>query len=184
MDWSFNEYYNSRETALEDLTKIIRKEVEALIDVGAKIIQFDDPAISSRPQDFSLVVDSYKELTKDLNAYFILHHCYGDITPIWGKMQRLPVDNFDLETTNSDFSLFPLLKQTPTKKDITIGLVESHRHEVESPNVIAKRLQASLKNIPVNQLWVAPDCGLKTRTVDEARRKLQALSKTILKIRG
>src|SRR5258706_5051438 len=49
MDWTFNDYYASREAVLEDLVPIIKKEVAALAEAGAKIIQIDEPALSSRP---------------------------------------------------------------------------------------------------------------------------------------
>lgn len=184
MDWAFNEYYNSREAALKDMTAVIRKEVEALEEAGAKFIQFDEPAISSRPIDFPLISEAYRTITEDIAAYFILHHCYGDLDSVWPKLQRLPVDNLDIETANSNFSILPLIKKYPAKKDITIGVIDAHRHEIESPSQITSRLKSALRVIPAAQLWVAPDCGLKTRIPVEARRKLLAMSQAVLKLRA
>jgi len=183
LDWSFNEFYSSRESALNDLTNIIRKEVEALSHIGAKIIQIDEPALSSRPDEFALIAEAFRKITHKIPSYFILHHCYGDIGPIWSKMQNLPVDNFDLDTTNSDFAILKLIMKHPTKKDLTLGFIDCHTHEVESPQAVYDRIKRVLKVLPASQLWVAPDCGLRTREYTEAQQKLVSLQKATLKAR-
>ncbi|OVE78184.1 hypothetical protein BVX98_01160 [bacterium F11] len=182
-DWSYNEFYSDRESGVRDLTEIIKKEIVSLLDVGARIIQIDEPALSSRPAEFSLISDSLKEITAGTRAYFILHHCYGDVVPIWSKMQRLPVDQFSLEATNSQFSILSLLKKVPSPKDLSIGVVESHQHNVETPPDISRRIRKVMKSVPPRQLWFSPDCGLKTRRFDEAERKMHALSLAIKKVR-
>ncbi len=178
MDWTFNEYYNSREAACEDLVAIIKKEVHALADAGAKIIQIDEPALSSRPQEFSLVADALNEITSGLKSYFILHFCYGDISTLWARIRTLPVDNFSIEATNSNFEILPLIKKFPTPKDFSIGVVDSHSHIVESPRKLNTTLRQILKIIPAQQLWLSPDCGLKTRTMEEAQSKIKVMVKS------
>ncbi len=184
MDWSFNEYYPSRTSICEDMTKIIRKEIETLIENGARIIQIDEPAISSRPHEFSLAANALKELTAGLKTYFILHHRHGDLSAIWDKWIRLPVDNFSFEITNPGLPVLPLFKKSPTHKDITLGIIEAHSHVVETPAQIQKRLKDALKIIPANQVWLSSDSGLRTRTTEEATQKMAVLSKTILKLRS
>lgn len=184
MDWSFNEHYGSRENLLEDLTTALRKEITMLVDNGARIVQIDDPAISGKPDEFNMIHAAYKKLTDGLKCYFVLHHCYGDIGPVWQRMARLPVDNFSLEACNATFQILPLLRKHPTPKDITLGLVDSHSHTIESVREVHKNLQTALKYIPAAQLWISPDCGLKTRTIDEAFQKLDVLVKSSQKIRA
>jgi len=78
MDWSFNEYYKDREATCMALAQVIRKEVEALISAGAKLIQIDEPACSVRPSELPLVIQSMNVVTEGLPAYFFTHICYGD----------------------------------------------------------------------------------------------------------
>lgn len=183
LTWSFNEYYPSKETALIDLTKIIRREIQTLVDSGAKIIQIDEPALSTQPDDFPLILDSLKEITAGFKSYFILHHCYGNLAEVWDKMQRIPVDNFDLETTNVPVSLSTLFKKFPTKKDVSFGVIDSHSARIESPRLVGDRIREAAKTIPASQLWISPDCGLKTRTSDQVTEKLTVMIDTVKKFR-
>jgi len=184
MDWSFDEHYPSREAALADLTAIIRREVVALAEAGAKLIQIDEPALSSKPKEFPLIQSSLKEITAGLRCYFILHHCYGDVTPLWEKMQQLPVDNFHLEMTNSAFSLLPLMKKLPTTKDLCVGIIESHSHLIDTPREVHQRINSVIDFVAPGQLWFSPDCGLKTRTTEETIGKLRVLVAAVGKTRA
>jgi len=168
MDWSFNEFYSSREAACQDLVEIIRRELKALTEAGAKIIQIDEPALSSRLEESALIIMTLKDLTSGMKAYLILHHCYGDLSGLWPKLQRLPIDNSSFETANSNFSFLPWVRKNPTSKDVTIGVLDSHSHLIETPRQIAERVKQALRAIPARQLWISPDCGLKTRTAEEA----------------
>jgi 5-methyltetrahydropteroyltriglutamate--homocysteine methyltransferase len=183
MDWSFNEYYSSREAICADLTAILRKEIEGLVENGARVIQIDEPAISARPDEFSLAADCIKELIKGFRSYFILHHRHGDLTPVWSKLIRLPVDNIAFEITNPALSTLSLLRKESGDKDFTIGIIEAHNHEVESPQKISERIKETLKVIPANKLWFSSDAGLRTRTTEEAVQKMTVLSKTAHKFR-
>jgi 5-methyltetrahydropteroyltriglutamate--homocysteine methyltransferase len=53
--------------------------------------------------------------------------------------------------------------------------VDSHSHEIENDPVVEQRLRQAVEVIPKEAIWVDPDCGLKTRTVDEAIAKMQAV---------
>ncbi len=183
MDWSFNEFYPSREAICRDLTRIIKKELEILIENGVKIIQIDEPALSSRPGEFNLVASALKELTEGLRAYFILHHRHGNLTTLWPKMIHLPVDNLAFEMTNPSLPVLPLVKKYPTKKDLTVGIIEAHNHVVETPRLVLGRAKEALKVIPKEQIWFSTNAGLRTRTSDEAVQKLTVLGETVLKLR-
>jgi 5-methyltetrahydropteroyltriglutamate--homocysteine methyltransferase len=108
-----------------------------------------------------------------LNAYFITHACYGAFDEIYPAMLELPVDNFDLEMSNSELDMLDLFRQAPFTKDISFGVVDVHSHVIEDPGAAGKRLDDAQRVIPKNNIWVDPDCGLKTRTVDEAIDKLR-----------
>ena len=113
MDWSFIEYYPDRRTACLALAKELRKEVEALIEEGAKIIQIDEPATSVRPEELPVAIEAMHIVTDGLPAYFITHICYGAFENIYPGMLDLPVDNFDLEMSNSGLDMLELFKKAP-----------------------------------------------------------------------
>lgn len=184
MDWSFNEYYPTRRDACLALAREVRKEVEALIGAGCKIIQIDEPALSARPPELALATEAMQSVTRDLNAYFITHICYGDFASIYPGMLDLAVDNFDLELANSGVDMLPLFKRSAFTKDISYGVVDVHAHLIEGLEVAERRLKQGLEVLPRENVWVDPDCGLKTRTVDEAIAKLKTVVSAAQALRG
>ncbi len=175
MDWSFNEHYADREATALALADVIRKEVEALVDAGAKIIQVDEPATSVRPEEMPVVIDALNRVTQDLDAYFVTHICYGVFEQIYPEMLNMPVDNFDLELSNSDLDLVEKFKEDPFTKDISFGVVDVHDHRIESEDVVQQRISEARNVIDEDQLWIDPDCGMKTRTEEETTDKLEVL---------
>lgn len=173
MDWSFNEYYRDRKATCMALARELRKEVEALIEAGAKIIQIDEPALSVRPEELPIAVEAMQIVTEGMPAYFISHACYGAFEKIYPDMLNLPIDNFDLEMSNSNLDLLDLFKRIPFTKDLSFGVVDVHSHVIEDVETVCARVRQGLEVVPKEALWIDPDCGLKTRTVDEAIAKLR-----------
>jgi len=173
MDWSFNEHYADRRATAMGLAGVIRKEVEALIAAGCKIIQIDEPALSVRPEELPIAIEAMDATTKDLSAYFITHACYGAFEQIYPGMLELAVDNFDLEMSNNDLGLLEIFRGQPFTKDISFGVVDVHTHTMEDEDAVRQRVEQALTVLDKEQIWVDPDCGLKTRTVDEAIEKLR-----------
>jgi 5-methyltetrahydropteroyltriglutamate--homocysteine methyltransferase len=175
MDWSFIESYGDRRAAALALARELRKEVEALARAGAKIIQIDEPALSVRPEELSLAVEAMGVMTEGLPAYFITHVCYGAFERIYPGLLDLPVDNVDLEMSNNGLQMLALFEKNRFTKDLSFGAVDVHTHLVEVQSLVEARLNRALEVLPKEALWVDPDCGLKTRTVDEAIAKMRAV---------
>lgn len=184
MDWTFNEYYSDRKEACLALAHNLRKEVEALVNAGAKIIQIDEPALSARPNELSEFVDeAMKIMTEGWDAYFVSHICYGAFEYIYPEMLDLPVDNFDLEMSNSDLNLTELFEKNPFTKDISFGVIDVHSHLVEEEETVKERIDRTLEVLEFDQLWIDPDCGLKTRKKEEAKEKLTNMVEATKKVR-
>ena len=173
MDWSFNEHYPDRRATCLALADVLRQEAKALVDAGCKIIQIDEPALSVRPEELPIAIEAMEQVTRGLNAYFITHACYGAFEQIYPKMLELAVDNFDLEMSNGDLRLLELFRRHKFTKDISFGVVDVHTHVLEDSSTVRKRIEDALSIIPKEQVWVDPDCGLKTRTVEKAIDKLR-----------
>ncbi len=175
MDWSFNDYYPDRKSACLALAREIRKEVEALIEAGAKIIQIDEPAISVRQEELPFAIEALSLTVDGLPAYFITHACYGAFETIYPDMLELPVDNLDLAISNSALDLLKIFEKDPFTKDLSLGVLDVHSHKIETREEIRARIMRGLRVLPTERIWVDPDCGLKTRTVEESRAKLAAM---------
>jgi len=172
MDWSFNEHYESRREAAIALADCIRKEVAALIEAGCKIIQIDEPAISVRTDELDTAIETMHRVTDGQDAYFITHICYGTFEKIYPKMLEIPVDNIDLELSNSNLDMLGLFHKHPFTKDISFGVVDVHTHVIEDVQTIKARIKQALEYIPKEQLWIDPDCGFKTRSIEETKAKM------------
>jgi 5-methyltetrahydropteroyltriglutamate--homocysteine methyltransferase len=184
MDWSFNEYYPDRASATLALAELIREEVRELIKAGCKIVQIDEPAISVRPEELEIARQGLEKVTSGQKAYFITHICYGAFEKIYPEMLNLPVQNFDLEMSNSNLDMLELIRKHPFTKDITFGVVDVHSHLIEDVDTIKSRITRALEYIPRDAVWIDPDCGLKTRTVEEARAKLGNIQEAVKAVRA
>jgi 5-methyltetrahydropteroyltriglutamate--homocysteine methyltransferase len=175
MDWSFNEHYPDRRTTAMALAREIRKEVDALVAAGCKLIQVDEPALSVRPEELPVAIEAMDVVTRGVPAYFFTHCCYGAFEFVYPGMLKLPVDNFDLELSNSELDLIELFRRNPFTKDISFGVVDVHTRVLEPVELVKQRIRTALQVIPREALWVDPDCGLKTRSVEETIAKLRVV---------
>ncbi len=176
MDWSFNEYYPSRRATTLAIAQVVRDEARDLERAGAQYIQIDEPAISTRPEEMDLAIDALGIVTKGLKAKTLTHICYGDFKAIGPKLRRLPVDQIDLEFANRNFELLQVFKRFGRfPKEIGLGIVDVHSHRIESVEEAANNLRKALTVFRPEQVYVDPDCGLKTRSVEEAKDKLRVV---------
>jgi len=173
MDWSFDEYYGSRADACFAFAKLLHDEAVALEAAGAKVVQVDEPALSTRFDELPLLVRAVGIVTKGLKAKTVLHTCYGNYNEIFDYFNKLPVDQLDLEMSNSGLDLLDRFKREPLKKEIAFGVVDVHSHVIEPESLIRERIEKALTIFSPSKLLIDPDCGLKTRSVDEARIKLR-----------
>ena len=173
MDWSFDEYYGSRDQACLAFARLLHQEAVDLQAAGATIIQVDEPALSTRFEELPLLVKAVGVVTKGLKAKTVLHTCYGNYNEIFEYFNKLPIDQVDLEMSNSGLDLLERFKREPLKKEIAFGVVDVHSHVIEPESLIRERIGKALTIFEPTKLFIDPDCGLKTRTVEEARAKLR-----------
>ena len=183
MDWSFDEYYSDRKEMAIAMAKALHKEAVALEKAGAKYIQIDEPAISTRPEEMDIAIESLGIVTKGLKAKTITHICYGDFDAIYPKMLKLPIDQIDLEFANRNFELLNTIKQHKFTKEVGLGVIDVHNHRIETVEQVKKGIKAALKVFKPEQIFVDPDCGLKTRMRDEAYQKLKVMVEATREVR-
>ncbi|MGB9857559.1 MAG: methionine synthase [Dictyoglomaceae bacterium] len=184
-DWSFNEYYENKRDLVLDLAEVINQEALELEKEGAIFIQIDEPAVPTHPEEIDIAKEAFKISTRGLRSFIITHICYGDFRPIWTEVLKFPVHQFDLEFTNNSDKLYPLIEKYgfPENKFVGLGVVDVHSHRVESVEEIKTRIKEALKYFKPQQLFIDPDCGLKTRTWEEAKAKMENIVKAVSEIR-
>jgi len=178
VEWSFDEHYGSRKEAVLGMAKVLHREAQALAKAGAQIIQVDEPAIHTRPEeDFDLAVKAMEVVVKGVDAEVHTHICYGDIPKIYPGVLRLPVTQIHLAFKNTNFELLRLFDKVPfdRSKELGLGVIDVHNHVVETAKEVRDGIRRALRYVPPDRLWIEPDCGLKTRTPEEVREKLKVM---------
>jgi hypothetical protein len=150
---------------------------------GRKYIQIDEPAIHARPEEIEIAIEAMGIVTAGLTAKTISHICYGDFDVIYPALLALPVDMIDLEMANSRYDLLDRFKVNPFTKEIGYGVLDVHSHRVETKDEVKAGILRGLEVLKSEQMYIDPDCGLKTRTVDEAFAKLQVMVDAVREVR-
>ena len=175
LDWSYNEAYKTRRDAALALAEVVRQEAEDLQAAGAQYIQIDEPAIHARPEEIEIAIEAMGVVTQNLDAKTVSHICYGDFAAIYPKVLELPVDQLDLAMANYGYRWLDLFDKNPFTKELAIGIVDVHTHETETVAVAAEGIRKGLRYVSKERLLPHPDCGLKTRSVDESEEKCRVV---------
>ena len=197
-DWSYNEYYLARrpgwkgpaarraaqrEFVVDLAQRAIRPTLAALIDHGCRVIQIDEPAAGTHPDEAALVVEGFNAATEGLDAEFSMHICYSDyraLLPTLLEAKRCRQWAWEFANRDRDgrdgYEVLAALRDYGDTRQVGLGVVDVHRDEVETPELVADRIRRAAKYLgDPSRLWVNPDCGLRTRRLDIAHRKLEAV---------
>lgn len=176
MEWSFNLHYRDRYELIMALAKVIREEVLDAVRAGAKYVQIDEPALSTRPwrEEAELAGEALRYILAGLDVKRIVHICYGRLERLLPYILEYPVDQFALEFKNSDFRLLPYLKEYGYNKELGYGLIDVHSLQVETVDEIKQSIDRLMKLdlLPPEKVYINPDCGLKRLPRDVAKAKL------------
>lgn len=172
-DWSFNTHYETRREVVLAFAELLHDEVRDLENAGARYIQIDEPAISTRPDELEIAIEAMSIVTSGVKAMTISHICYGDFKTIYPRILDLPVDQLDLEFANSGYSNLDVFRSPKFTKKIAYGVLDIHSHRVESVEEIVAGIKKGLEVFDADLMMIDPDCGLKTRTLEESAAKLR-----------
>ena len=184
LDWSYNEAYKTRRDAALALADVVRQEAEDRERAGATYIQIDEPAIHARPEELPIAIEAMAVVTQNLRSKTISHICYGDFAAIYPKVLDLPVDQLDLAMHNYEYRWLKLFDKDPFTKELAIGVVDVHSHRLESVDEAAEGIRKGLRYVTADKLLPHPDCGLKTRTVEESLDKCRVVVEAARKVRA
>ena len=181
IDWSFDEHYGDREKAVLDIARQYRLEAEALKEAGCQILQIDEPAASVRLDEWDLFCEAIKIITDGLGLYTICHICYGDFENV-ADFGKVPVDNLDLECSNQNYRF--LQGKDPFPQDISAGVIDVHTHKQTSQEAIEERISKLLTLFSAEKIWIDPDCGLRTRPMEDAFEQLRIMVEATKNVRA
>ncbi|MGC9112635.1 methionine synthase [Acidilobus sp.] len=188
MEWSFNVYYKDRSELIMALAKVIREEVLDAVRAGAKYIQVDEPALSTRPwrEEAELAGEALRYVFSGIEAKRIVHICYGRLERILPYILDYPVDQFALEFKNSNFRLLPYLKEYGYNKELGYGVVDVHSMQVETVKEVKEAIEKLMKLdvLPPEKVYINPDCGLKPLPREVAKAKLVNMVKAASEARS
>ena len=180
--WSFPREDVSRETIAKQIALALRDEVADLEKAGIGIIQIDEPALREglplRQSDWAAyltwAVDAFRlnaAVARD-DTQIHTHMCYCEFNDIMDAIAALDADAITIETSRSDMELLESFEEFDYPNEIGPGVYDIHSPNVPSVESIEALLLKAAKRIPVERLWVNPDCGLKTRGWPETRQAL------------
>jgi len=151
----------------------LRDEVRDLEATGIRIIQIDEPAIrEGLPlrhadwQDYLVwAVDAFKLSSSGVRdtTQIHTHMCYSEFNDIIESIGAMDADVISIETSRSKMELLDAFTNYHYPNEIGPGVYDIHSPRVPTVDEIVALLEKAAERLPPDQIWVNPDCGLKTR---------------------
>jgi 5-methyltetrahydropteroyltriglutamate--homocysteine methyltransferase len=203
-DWSFDEHYfvepavgtqhegprraARRRLVLDVATDLIRPNLEALIGLGARWLQIDEPAGSTGQEELDLFVESFNASVRGLEGVFSTHLCFSDYDLFFPAIEGMTecrqfavgfanYDGRDLGTRADDrpgYRVLPKFRDLPYRPILGVGVLDIHTDFIEPPELVRDRVLHSVEVFEdPARVHVIPDCGLRTRSWEVAHAKLR-----------
>jgi 5-methyltetrahydropteroyltriglutamate--homocysteine methyltransferase len=183
LQWSFVRDDQPRERTATQLALAIRDEVADLQQAGIGVIQIDEPAIreglplrqSQRKAYLDWATRAFRLAASvaDDTTQIHTHMCYSEFNDILEHIAAMDADVITIETSRSDMALLGGFGQFRYPNDIGPGVYDIHSPRVPARADMLRLLQKACAVIAPEQLWVNPDCGLKTRNWTETEAALK-----------
>jgi 5-methyltetrahydropteroyltriglutamate--homocysteine methyltransferase len=194
LQWSFVRNDQPRSETAFQIALAIRNEVSDLEHAGVKIIQVDEPAIreglplrkAEQSGYLEWAVKAFKLSTAAAQSQTQIHThmCYSEFNDIITAIGAMDADVITIETSRSQMELLDAFVSYKYPNDIGPGVYDIHSPRIPSVAEMENLLNSALKLIPARQLWVNPDCGLKTRSWEEAVQALKNMVQAAKNLRN
>jgi 5-methyltetrahydropteroyltriglutamate--homocysteine methyltransferase len=173
LNWSFVRDDQPRSATCRQLAFAIRDEVVDLENAGAPIIQIDEAALREglplRRGEWQTYLDWAVECFRITSSgvrdvtQIHTHMCYSEFNDIIASIGAMDADVISIETARSKMELLDAFAGYRYPAEIGPGVYDIHSPRVPAVDEMAALLKAASRRLPSDQLWVNPDCGLKTR---------------------
>ena len=193
LNWSFVRDDLARSEVSKQIALGLSDEIDDLQKAGIKIIQVDEAAFKEgyplrkskikeyenwAVRDFKIAVAKAFPTTQ-----IHTHMCYSDFNDIIKTIEAMDADVISIETARSGNELLKVFKKVGYKQEVGPGVYDIHSPRVPSVAEITKQIKLLLEVLPKEQLWINPDCGLKTRKWDEVKPSLINMVEAVKQVR-
>lgn len=185
LQWSFVRNDQPRSTTTYQIALAILDEVQALEKAGIKIIQIDEPAIreglplrkADQQEYLDWAVRAFRVSSSNVDddTQIHTHMCYSEFNDIIQDIAAMDADVITIETSRSQMELLDAFADFKYPNDIGPGVYDIHSPRVPSTEEMVNLLRKAKAVVPAEQLWVNPDCGLKTRAWPETKAALESM---------
>ncbi|WP_100521984.1 5-methyltetrahydropteroyltriglutamate--homocysteine S-methyltransferase [Mycobacteroides abscessus] len=192
--WSFVHDDQPLGDTANQIALAIRDETVDLQNAGIAIIQVDEPALrellplrnSEKQAYLDWAVGAFRLSTSGVSdaTQIHTHLCYSEFGEVIGAIADLDADVTSIEAARSHMEVLDDLNAIGFSNSVGPGVYDIHSPRVPSTEEMATLLREALKAVPAQRLWVNPDCGLKTRKVDEVTSSLANLVAAAASVRA
>jgi 5-methyltetrahydropteroyltriglutamate--homocysteine methyltransferase len=194
LQWSFVRDDQPRSETTFQIALAIRDEVRDLEKAGIRIIQIDEPAIreglplrkADRASYLDWAVKAFRISASgvDDSTQIHTHMCYSEFNDIIRHIADMDADVITIECSRSQMELLDAFSEFKYPNEIGPGVYDIHSPRVPSKDEMVNLMNKAKAVIPSDQLWVNPDCGLKTRHWDETKKALTEMVEAARELRG
>lgn len=193
LNWSFVRDDLARSEVSKQIALGLSDEIDDLQKAGIKIIQVDEAAFKEgyplrkskikeyenwAVRDFKIAVAKAFPTTQ-----IHTHMCYSEFNDIIKTIEAMDADVISIETARSGNELLKVFKKVGYKQEVGPGVYDIHSPRIPSVAEITKQIKLLLEVLPKEQLWINPDCGLKTRKWDEVKPSLINMVEAVKQVR-
>ena len=193
LNWSFVRDDLPRSEVSKQIAVALSDEVDDLQNAEIKIIQVDEAAFKEgyplraenisdyenwAVRDFKICVSKAKPATQ-----IHTHMCYSEFNDIIHTIEAMDADVISIETARSGNELLKIFKKHGYKQEVGPGVYDIHSPRIPSTDEIVEQIYALLEVLPKEQLWINPDCGLKTRKYEEVKPSLKNMVEAVQIVR-
>ncbi|RWS10232.1 5-methyltetrahydropteroyltriglutamate--homocysteine S-methyltransferase-like protein [Dinothrombium tinctorium] len=183
LQWSFVRDDQPRSETAFQIALGIRDEVVALEKAGITAIQIDEPAIREglplRKRDWdhylNWAVKAFRVSSSGVrdDTHIATHMCYSEFNDIFEHIAAMDADLLLIETSKTQMKLLGVFAQFKYPNEIGPGLYDIHSPRVPTKEEMVALLEKAVQLLPYQNIWVNPDCGLKTRGWEETEPSLR-----------
>lgn len=194
LNWSFVRDDLERSAVCRQISLAIADEIDDLQKGGIKIIQVDEAAFKEGYPLRSENIKAYEtwalECFKISTAVALpqtqihTHMCYSEFNDIIKTIEALDADVISIETARSGNELLKVFKQVGYTHEVGPGVYDIHSPRIPSVEELNVQIKALLEVLPKEQLWINPDCGLKTRKWEEVKPSLKNIVEAVKSVRA
>lgn len=194
LEWSFVRDDISRQQVSEQLALALREEVKDLESAGIRVIQVDEPALreglplhrKDRSQYLRWAVDAFRLATAVVRdeTQIHTHMCYSDFEDILPDIKRMDADVVSIEAARSGMKVLAKMDPASFHNGISPGVYDIHSPRVPGVQEFERLIRDALRVFDPEQLWISPDCGLKTRQWAEIRPALANMVTAAQRVRN